>query len=889
MQLTLLLSSPELTLANAGGKGANLSALIRGGFHVPGGFVVTTAGYDAFVEANRLAAPIAARVDAIDATDPTSYDRVSAEIRGLFARAGLPDDLRAEILSAYAEGIADAGPVAVRSSATAEDLPEASFAGQQDTFLNVIGPDALLEAVVACWSSLWTGRAMAYRQRQSIPPEDVSLAVVVQQMVAAEVAGVLFTLNPVTGDDGQMMINATWGLGEALVSGQVNPDTYIAAKESGGLLEVTIGDKAVMTAAQANGTAQVAVEAARQGQRALTNAQVGELVGLGRRIEEHFNSPQDVEWAYADGKLYVLQSRPVTTTAQPNQVPGDDAWPPLLSKKAREFDLWGQSDLGERWPDPLTPLTWSEWKPITEANMRDTFAGINEPWLAEIEWMRREYGHAYLNEGALAYAMHRGYGMPASSFAEGMGMGEVLLELYPGWKIATALRRAPLMLGMMRRWGKLIDSYEKEFAQIDRDVDGWMAQDLSGLSDEQLWHEARDVWLKRAIRTIDAHAASTSQSTTAYSQLEGTLKRFLGDGSAIQSLVTGIDGVMQSELVPALWEIAQAIRGAGLADLLLANDPQTAWGQLQAAPEAAPALALLERFLQRHGHRCATEGEFLYPRWIEAPWLVIEQVAGYLRVGGDFDPSGAEERQRAQHAAAVAGVEAQLNFLQRGFFRRGLKRLHHLVRMRDNGQHYLVKLMLPVRHCYGLLAARWAERGWLAQADDFFFLVKEEIAAVIAGGDSSGLVEKATARRAAWAYWMAQPSFPEVLDAAGKPVVTAGSDENALTGIAASGGRVTGRARVILSPQEANSLQPGDILVTRATDPGWTPVFALISGVVLEIGGQLSHGAIVAREYGLPAVVNVAGATRRIVDGETITVDGSAGTVTQAVGLGSAN
>lgn len=879
MQRTLPLSSPDLTLANAGGKGANLSALIRGGFRVPGGFVITTAAYDHFVAANGLAAPIGEIVQAITPSDPTAYDRASAQIRALFDTAHLPDDLCSGVLSTYAAAIPEGGPVAVRSSATAEDLPDASFAGQQETYLNVVGADALLAATVKCWSSLWTGRAIAYRHRQSIAPDSVSLAVVVQQMVSADVAGVLFTVNPVTGDNDQVIINATWGLGEALVSGQVNPDTYVAAKVSGGLLQVTIGDKAVMTATQAAGTAEVAVDAVRQRQRALTDGQVGELAGMGRRIEQHFNAPQDVEWAYADNLLYILQSRPVTTTARPDRIPGDDAWPPLLSKPPRAYDLWSQADLGERWPDPLSPLAWSDWKPITEANMRASFAGINEAWLDEIEWMRREYGHAYLNEGALAYALNRGYGMPASSFADGMGSAAGLTELYPKWKIGTALRRAPLMLGMMRRWGQLIDGYEAEFAQIDRDVDGWMDQDRSGWSDAQLWNEARTVWLARVVRTIDAHAASTSQSMNAYTQMEGTLKRFVGDGSAIQALVTGIDGVIQAELVPALWEIAQSLRAAGLATLLLENDPQTAWEKLQAAPDAGAVREKLQRFLRRHGHRCTTEAEYLNPRWIEQPALVIEQIAGYLRAGDGFDPSGAEARQRAQHAEAIRQIEAKLNFVQRAYFRNGLKRLHRLVRMRDNGQHYLVKLMLPVRHCYALLAARWAGRGWLTHADDFFFLVTEEITAVIAGGDAAGLSQRAAARRAAWEHWMAQPTFPDVLDAAGKPVLATATDGDTLTGIAASGGRVTGRARVILSPQEATSLQAGDILVTRSTDPGWTPVFALISGVVLEIGGQLSHGAIVAREYGLPAVVNVAGATRRIADGETITVDGGAGVV----------
>lgn len=886
--LTTPLHSPDLSLAQAGGKGANLSRLIRAGFAVPAGFVISTDAYRQFVQENELAEPIAVIARQTGQGKSYAYEKASAEIRHLFRAGRLPGSLRRVLKTAYAELAPAQEPLAVRSSATAEDLPDASFAGQQDTFLNVVGEKAFFAAVVDCWSSLWTARAIAYRERQDIPPEEVALAVVVQRMVPADVAGVLFTVNPVSGDGEQVLINATFGLGEALVSGQVNPDEYTADKASGALLDVTIGQKELMTAAQAQGTQELAVPPDRRQQRALDDEQVRELAQAGAAIEAHFGSPQDVEWAFADGALLILQSRPVTTVAPPAGVPGDDDWPPARAKPPQPFDLWGQADLGERWPDPVTPLTWAIWKPITEKNMHDNFAGLGEDWVDDIEWMCRAYGHAYLNEGALAYAMHRGYGMPASYVGDGMGSVPELLEKYRGWKWLTILRRAPFFLQLMRNSGRLIAKFERDFPVIDEWVDRFMARDLSPESDRSLWQEAHDVWLARGVEYIDCHAASTSQSMTTFTQVEGMLKRFTGDSGPMQALVTGLEGVIQAEIVPGVWALTESVRRRGLESVLLENDPEAALEILRATPEAAPVLQALNRFLQRHGHRCASEAEFLYPRWIEKPSLVIEQIAGYLRAGDDFDPTGAEARQKALRERATAGIKARMNPVQWRFFRASLQRLQHLVRMRDNGQHFLVKLLLPTRHIFATLGARWADAGLLAQPEDIFFLAVEEIEALIAGveaGAPPDLRPTVAARRQAWAYWTAQPSFPLVLAADGAPIASEAEEGGAtLTGIGASAGLVTGKARVILSPEEATSVERGEILVTRATDPGWTPLFAIVGGVVLEIGGQLSHGAIVAREYGLPAVINVPGATQRIADGQTVTVDGGNGRVILTAG-----
>jgi pyruvate,water dikinase len=320
---------------------------------------------------------------------------------------------------------------------------------------------------------------------------------------------------------------------------------------------------------------------------------------------------------------------------------------------------------------------------------------------------------------------------------------------------------------------------------------------------------------------------------------------------------------------------------------VLEHPPQEALARLRTTPTAEPVLRQLDEFLRRHGHRCPNEGEWLNPRWREAPWQVIELVAGYLRAGEEANPVATEARQRRRREEATAWVEAHLDPLRRVVFRWVLSRAQRAVRLRDNGRHCMMKAAYPTARIFGLYGRRWTQRGWLAQPEDIFFLTILEIDRVLAAGDptAAGLDLKrlVAERRKAYEFWFTVEA-PEVLDAEGRPVEApaveaAPPTQEVLQGIPASGGQARGTARIIFDPREATRLQPGDILVTRATDPGWTPVFPLVSGLVLEVGGQLSHGAIVAREYGIPAVVNVRDATRRIRDGQAIVVDGSAGRV----------
>ncbi|MCI0395829.1 MAG: hypothetical protein L0332_35325 [Chloroflexi bacterium] len=889
----LPLDAEMMTLAEAGGKGASLNRLGRAGFPVPAGFVVTTAAYQAFVAANDLAGPILAYSQATTAGDLASFEAASQAIRRLFEQGTIPAEV-AEAVHQAADPLANT-PLAVRSSATAEDLPEASFAGQQETTLNVSGEEALLAAVGRCWSSLWTGRAIAYRARQEIPPDGVSLAVVVQAMVPAEAAGVLFTLNPVTGNRDEMVINATWGLGEALVSGRVNPDTLVVEKATGRLLELQVGDKTVMTAPVDGGTAEVVVDEARRRQPALAPEQAAELARLGREIEARFGQPQDIEWAVASGQMVILQSRPVTTASQPAAgPPGDDAWPPLAESGLQPFDLWSQMDVGERWPEAVTPFTWSTWQPMMNENMRRSgaVAALKSATVTQMQWARRAYGRIYFNEGAMSYILSEGYGMPASIMASTMGTQGAIDEAADRWRWGRLLRRLPAILGMTLKWERVAGRYEQSFSQIDAWVAEFMERDLERAGDAELWAESETVWQPRVMDQMDEHGIITAYSSNNFSLLERSLGRWLAGGAGqwasggelAHALITGLTGIVTAEIVPALWQMARQLQEAGLAGVVLEQEPAAALAQLRQEPAARPFLESLEAFLRRHGHRCMSEAEWLHPRWREAPEQVIESVAGYLRAGPTFDPAETEARQRRQREEATALVESRLDPLRKRYFRSVLNRTQKLVRQRDNGQHFLVKMALPMRRIYASLGRRWVERGWLADPDDFFFLTRPEIEAILQAGDPAraGLELPAivAGRRAAYAYWLGVTA-PEVLGPDGRPV--AGSapagGEDMLAGVAASAGRVQGAARVILSPREATTIQPGEILVTRATDPGWTPVFSVIGGLVLEVGGQLSHGAIVAREYGLPAVVNVPEATRRIQDGQVITVDGTAGKV----------
>ncbi len=903
----LPLDSGDATLQVAGGKGANLSILAQAGFNVPPGFLITTQAYDSFVEEDGIRRQIEDLIATSSADDHTSLESTAHSIRDLFVQGTIPEQLALAIGTAYKELSASAVDgavpdndlaVAVRSSATTEDLPTASFAGQQETYLNVRGLAGLLEAVKSCWASLWTARAMAYRARLGIEPSTVSLAVIVQRMAPAEVAGILFTANPLTGDSTETVINASWGLGEAIVTGRVSPDNIIMDKETGSIKEISVGDKATMTAAAASGTAEVPVDPQLRQRASLTPEQASELNRLGRKIESVFKGPQDIEWAIAGGRVFVLQSRPVTVHPSPASgkpleelvAPGDDDWP-LSGESANQeyqtfpFDLWTQFDVGERWPEPVTPLTWSSVPLSIDENRRYSLRDLKADYLAKIRWAKRAYGRVYFNEGATVYVFVKEYGMPGSLLAATFdGQAQDSPWLRARLRPLKVLRMMPLLSRQSKQRKQNQRNFERLFPTIDGWVKEFMRRDLGTSSDVELWKELNEVWMRRVIDVINLHTDVTADALIALPTLRWFLRRFFGRDDLAQDLVTGISGVIGAEIAPGLYALAEHISDLGLASLVLDLGPDAALAELRRRPEARTFIEMLDQFLERHGHRCANEAEFLYPRWAEAPEPVISSLAGYLRAGDSINPKESEAKQRQKREQAIAWAEGHLDPIRRRFFRSQLVNTEYLVRLRDNGQNYAVKTLLPVRRILGCLAKRWTTRGWLRQEGDLFFLALQEIGKIIASGDPNALgrdlPEIVAARRQAYEFWRSARA-PEAIGPDGRPFVQATMPESGdfLVGVVGSTGQARGVARIIHDPSEASRLKPGDILVTRSTDPGWTPLFPIVGGLVLEVGGPLSHGAIVAREYGLPAILNVTDATRRIRDGQVVTIDGSTGRV----------
>lgn len=881
-----------------GGKGANLGALAQSTFPVPPGFVLLTSAYKHFVAMNDIQQEIEQIAESITPNEPLSAERASNAIRVLFEAGNMPGEVAEAVLNAYTQLGKPA--VAVRSSATTEDLPGASFAGLHQTYLNIHTPDELLIAVRRCWSSLWTSRALIYRTHQGIDPGSVSMAVVVQQLVSADAAGVLFTVNPVTGASDEVLINAAWGLGEVLVDGRLAPDTIITEKASGQVKRMEIGDKTVMTVPSESGTAEQTVDPALRLAAVLSTDQMEELTRTGREIEQYFKTPQDVEWAIAQGHIFILQSRPVTTISPvqpvlPRQedynVPGDDSWDRQNEPPPQPFDLWTRTNLGENFPFPISPLTSTAWPAIfILGNLPKIDHASTDTPLPGIG--RRFYGRIYVNEGAVVH-MATQMGIPTSFIDATWGSSDRgTRQSDDKFHPLRLIRHLPSLIGQgmksprreakqpRKRKQKL--TTDQMFAQIDKWVNGFQQQNLSQLDDRALWAQGVPVWGARAKMLFSRVLLVGIIAATAFYFLERRVYKWTGSKEEASKLVMSLSGVYAAEIGPALWQMAQTLRETELDSLVLEKTPEEALALLQNTPEATTFTEQFQAFLQKFGHRCPNDAELLNPRWADAPAQVITLLTGYLRANEYVNPIESERRQRREREETTARIQAQLNPLRRVIFCWLLKMTQENVRARDNYRSYVTKFLYPMRILLAELGQRWVSREWLNNAEDIFFLTISEIDEIIATGDptlfNKDLHSVVADRRAAFDFWH-HVVPPDAIGPNGIPLSIQITNGTFLQGLAASGGQIRGTARLVRSVQEATLLTSGDILVTQAADPGWTAVFPLVSGIVLEIGGQLSHGAIIAREYAIPAVINVQGALQRIRDGQTITVDGTSGRV----------
>ena len=885
-----------------GGKAANLGGLIAAGLPVPDGFCLTT---EAYREATR---PVRDGVlvelgDLQGALQPGSPGRTAelaaaaGRVRRAICAIPVPPRIAAAVEQAYA-ALGKATPVAVRSSATAEDLPFASFAGQQDTYLNVIGSDAVLEAVRNCWASLWTDRAVAYRASLGIAPHEVALAVVIQRMVDAEVAGVLFTANPLTGRRREAVIDAAPGLGEAVVSGAVTPDHFVVDTESARVLERKPGDKRVMVRPLPGGGTEIRDLSGHGEASSLTDQQASELAALGMQAERHFGSPQDIEWAIdTGGALWLTQSRPITTL-----------YPIPESRSAgKGTRVYLCFSLAQGLTRPLTPMGLASLRLIASSVAKAAGFPVTEPrqgpspyteaaqrmYMDVTTPVRSSVGRRILPrvfdvmEARSARVLRQVFDDPRFSVTRRTPFG-LVSHVLP----AAVRARVPesVLRALFRPKAALrrLDRFTRQFAD-DLELEAGAGPA------ERLDHAER--LLGGRLFAIVPAVLPLPALGFAMLWVAGRLLGGQDRWKDLEKVLRGLPRNVTTEMDLDLWRLASAVKEDRESRVALeAREPSELAAEFRVGNLPTVLHAGLVRFLERYGQRAVAEIDVGMPRWSDDPTYILGVLANYLRL---TDPAMAPD---VQFSRAEAEAEGEVERLVAEARRRGrarallagaaLRRTRLFAGLRELPKYQLVLGLAEVRKQLGQVGAELAADGRLESPDDIFFLDFEEARQALRGRNSQAagqqpkLRELILERRAAYARELGRRHIPRVLlsDGTEPEMLHAAADgavAGALSGSPASAGSVTARARVILDPVGAH-LEPGEILVAPSTDPGWTPLFLTAGGLVMEMGGPNSHGAVVAREYGIPAVVGVPEATARLATGQKITVDGGAGTVLPA-------
>jgi phosphohistidine swiveling domain-containing protein len=863
-EYVLFLADPGATLETVGGKGASLARLVAAGLPVPEGFHVTTAAYRRFVADNDLQPGILAALEQVDLSQPATLDAASAAIRDLFAGAQTPPDVAGAMALAYAALPGRDPVVAVRSSATAEDLPEASFAGQQDTFLNLKGYSEVLDAVKRCWASLWTARAIGYRARQGIGVEGLSLAVVVQVLVPAEAAGILFTANPVTGRRDQALISAAWGLGEAVVGGMVTPDAITVDKTSGGVVARQTADKELMTARVNGGTEEQPVPTELRRAPVLDDEAAAALVRLGVEIEALYGRPMDIEWALADGAFAIVQARPITALPEPALEPPRE-WPMPDPKGP-----YMRGSIADFMPDPLTPLFLTLGVPAINAAMQRTMVETIGSQTAALEnylTTINDYAYLYVNLGCRDWLW--------VLFRMGPAIPRLFRQGEQHWREVARPRYADVVA----RW--------RERSPHDLTA----AELLDGADD--LTDAMADYLTALQVDAIGTAAGTEGLFTMVYDKL---VKRE-GDPPAATLLLGADSTPIQAE--KALYDLAQWCRERGDLVAYLLDTPSDQIAAQLAGDEVLPGEEWREwqrrfrAYLAQYGHSIY-DLDFAKPLPADEPMPLLEALKLYIR-GGGTDPHARQQRSVKRREEAVQAALGRVKGLRLRLFRWALRGAQTFARVREDCI-FDIGLGYPVlRQLLRELGRRFAEARAIADPDDVYWLERAEVERGASALDDGQALEDWTERvRERKTVWRAEERAtpPQQLPPKGRvmgiktdvfmPVSAEEQAGDFLKGVAASPGQVTGTARVLLGPEDFGQMQPGDILVAEITTPAWTPLFVMAAGVVTDIGGPLSHGSIVAREYGIPAVLGTGIATQRIRSGQTVTVDGSAGTVALA-------
>ncbi|WP_221393736.1 phosphoenolpyruvate synthase [Dyadobacter sp. NIV53] len=882
-------------LAMVGGKGANLGELSRiEGLQVPNGFCITTEAFKKMIGNSETINLLLDQLATLKADDRKAISEISAKIRKSVEETAIPKDIENEIIL-HLQQFGETHAYAIRSSATAEDLPIASFAGQQDTFLNIIGREAILKHISKCWASLYTDRAVIYRLQNGFDHYEVSISVVIQKMIFPEVAGIMFTADPVNGNRKVVSIDASFGLGEALVSGLVNADNYKVRE--GNIIGKKISTKKLSVSALIEGgTKEEEIVQDQQNIQSLMDEEILELERIGRKIEAHFCQPQDIEWCFADDTFYIVQSRPITTLF-PVPEP-DDEQPHVYVSVGHQ----------QMMTDAFNPLGLSIWMLTTRAHMRTAggrlFVDIT-PMLAS------PVGRETLVNVTLGKSDPLIKDALTTIIAR-----EDFMKSLPGYEKETAPDKSNN--DVLSRNYQTLNEYSSGVA--DQIVSGLIRSNqisLAALKENIQTKSGSDLFdfilhdieeLKKIMAEPQSFGVIMT-GMNASSWINEKMSEWLGEKNAADTLAQSAPNNITSEMGLALLDVADIIRGfpevveflerlkvRDRAEWLKVNgnctentssssrSEHTFLHELPGFRGGKESQAAIVAFLDKYGMRCAGEIDITKTRWSENPLTLVPIILGNIK---NFEP-GESKRKFEKGKQEALKMEQDL-----------LHRLRQLPDGEEKAIETKQKIDL-IRSCagyreypkYGMIsryflykqallieAKRLVEKGVIYEEEDIYYLNFEELREAVR---TNNIDNELIGNRKEEFKTFEKLTPPRVITSEGEIITGAYKRENlpanAIVGLAVSSGVIEGRARVILNMENAK-LEDGDILITKFTDPSWTPLFVSIKGLVTEVGGLMTHGAVIAREYGLPAVFGVENATTLIKDGQIIRVNGTDGFV----------
>ena len=840
------------TIETVGGKGKSLSNMLAAGLPVPDGFHITTEAYRLFVHTNKIQSQIIEAFHGLDPSNTAKLEAASLQISNLFAKGKMTDELKKEITSAY-QKLGNVA-VAVRSSATAEDLPGASFAGQQDTYLNIQGENEVLTAIKRCWASLWTARAISYRLINHIDQAAVALAVTIQKLIFSDTAGVLFTVNPVNGNRDEILINATWGLGEAMVSSLVTPDTIVVSKTSEKITTYETADKQLMTIRTTKGTKEVPVAFPLRQKPALTPSQVKVLTKLGKKIEQYYQMPMDVEWALEKNQMYIVQARPITVLP-PN-------WKPL-----EKGVIYTKGSLAEHLPSPVTPLFATMGMDL-----------MNQATL--ILWNHMfEHSTKKLWPTHGAYVTINGYTYLSCKFKPLL----LITKSFSPKSVRRTYKKSVVRSKKAR----------KDFAKV---VTEWEHKSMEALSAEQLLGGIRTVFGAACTYFTNIQlclpAALTSEAILTKLFKGAAAKAGVPD---ISVLLLGMDTIaLQAE--KSLYKIGRwASQSPDLINYLRNTSSTNISKQFSVtAPPSMISDKLWSQWkeqIQLHFMnfgRTAYEFDFANPTPQEVLIPSIESIKSFAAGRGE-SPFVRQAEAKSRRVETEKTILKHLHGPRRKLFLQLLNWAQTTAPMREDAIFSMGMGHPVIRRMLKEIAQRLMKKGALSQSEEIYWLYEAELKELVKQLDLGETPKKTTGaipgRREEWKKSQSYSSPPEIPERKKKkshrnlekPERIDGN--TVLYGIGTSLGTVTAPACVLYGPSDFENFRTGDILIAITTTPAWTPLFASASAIVTDIGGPLSHSSIVAREYGIPAVMATHFATRKIQTGQIITVDGKTGTV----------